>query len=72
MDGIADVEEARAMINILARQQKLGDRQLMGLERVGPNVHQPPLAHRRDRLELGQVGGSLRKIQLAQPRPDRA
>ena len=31
-------------------QEHLGHRQLVRLKRVGPDVHQPPLTNRGDRL----------------------
>ena len=50
------------MIDVLAREQELRDRQLMGIKRVCPHVHQPPLPDRGNRLQLGQVGRSLHEI----------
>ena len=69
VDRVAEVQEARAVVDVLAREQDLGDGQLVRLERLRPGVHQPPLPHRGDGLELGEIGRPLGQIQLAQTPP---
>ena len=72
VDRVADVEEAGAVVDVLAGEQDLGDGHGVWCEGRGPHVHQPPLPHRRHRLELGQVGRAPEEVQLAEPRADGA
>jgi hypothetical protein len=63
MDGVAEVEKPLAVFDIFTCEQELRNGEAVGFKGVGPGVHEVSLADGGDGLELGEVGGTVGKIQ---------
>jgi hypothetical protein len=68
----ADLLVLLSVVDVFAREQQLRERQLVRFERVGPDVHQAPLANGGDGLQLAEIARPRSKAQFTDARADGA